>query len=771
MARIAIGPISSGRAAAAAPSFSQLLFLIAGVYSLLLPAGALEWLAYGRGMLLAFAAALCLALWAALRLGRRWGACAFGAGALLWGAALLALWDQVWAQLSQIAGILLGTAAEEVIPAGWTALLFTAAAVLLLFALEFLLHLHVAACFFTAVPALLGPMVGLRPTVASIACMALFQFSFLSVHLVGLRPRRASFSPAERGRLAAVSGRLTAAVLAAAVLIALPAAARHVDGLWQSIYEAEGFFLGAVRQLSGEAEQPVSGGDVSRGTNYRTGTEQLRLYASRKPTETLYLRGFSGGEYVGGDWIPADDEAVFAQIAGGEAGQAWLRTPNELGQRLLTSQMLRIYYSMYFVLNSIVQWGEEDPAPIALSVQHSSDTYETRYVPYYSASSREWNGTGGYGFLYYEQDDVNVDWDAMPPELGAYWYRWVQNVYEEAIQEAYTAVPRGLLPRLAALCEEHPLEGLEDITAFILYTLHSQASYTLTPGWFPANEDVVEAFLFDVGCGYCEHFAAAGTLMYRLYGIPARYAAGYAVAPEEFVLQEDGTWLASVTDESAHAWVEIFLDNYGWTPVEVTPAADGSSAASYPGFDSGLLSELTAEHGWALEASASVSGIGGEAAEAGDAAETRLFPGLSIDWAEHRDLLLVLAACGIYTLCLAPLLLEFRRLRHLRRLERAGCRSIFVRLLELLRFAGLPEGYDGLEEDFPAQAAAVLSCVKAEDLARLQRIVSAAAFGPDAPSLEEEGFAWQLYSQAAQDVQRRLSWRKKLLFRYWHTFG
>lgn len=142
-----------------------------------------------------------------------------------------------------------------------------------------------------------------------------------------------------------------------------------------------------------------------------------------------------------------------------------------------------------------------------------------------------------------------------------------------------------LLGSGAALCREHPASDLAEATSVILSVLENSTSYTLTPGSAPVNTDIVEYFLFESREGYCVHYASAATLMYRLYGIPARYGAGYAVQPSDFVRQEDGTWVAEVTDESAHAWTEIFLEDYGWTPVEVTPASDGSMLASYPGFD------------------------------------------------------------------------------------------------------------------------------------------------------------------------------------------
>ena len=163
------------------------------------------------------------------------------------------------------------------------------------------------------------------------------------------------------------------------------------------------------------------------------------------------------------------------------------------------------------------------------------------------------------------------------------------------------------------------MEDLEHITTFILYTLQSNASYTRTPGMFPFNEDPVEYFLFQGKEGYCQHFASAAVLMYRLYGVPARYATGYAVSPSAFQEQADGTYRAVVTDESAHAWPEIFIGtyravvtdesahawpeifirDYGWTPVEVTPMGEGITAG-YPGFDTEIFQNIMTDTGWDL---------------------------------------------------------------------------------------------------------------------------------------------------------------------------
>lgn len=94
----------------------------------------------------------------------------------------------------------------------------------------------------------------------------------------------------------------------------------------------------------------------------------------------------------------------------------------------------------------------------------------------------------------------------------------------------------------------------------------------------PNDTDVVEYFLTEGHAGYCMHFASAGVLLLREMGIPARYASGYIAKQGAFEEQADGSWLCEITDRNAHAWVEIYLDNIGWVPVEMTPGYSGSAA-------------------------------------------------------------------------------------------------------------------------------------------------------------------------------------------------
>ena len=81
----------------------------------------------------------------------------------------------------------------------------------------------------------------------------------------------------------------------------------------------------------------------------------------------------------------------------------------------------------------------------------------------------------------------------------------------------------------------------------------------------PANQDLVDYVLFDNRRGYCEHYAAAMTVMLRDLGIPARVVVGYAPGQYD---PDTGSWL--YLQSNAHAWVEVYFPGFGWIPFEPT---------------------------------------------------------------------------------------------------------------------------------------------------------------------------------------------------------
>ena len=137
--------------------------------------------------------------------------------------------------------------------------------------------------------------------------------------------------------------------------------------------------------------------------------------------------------------------------------------------------------------------------------------------------------------------------------------------------------------RIVALAEEvagsgEPAEQARRIESFLMqeydYSLDLLGMRTDTP---------VEDFLFNWRRGHCEYFASSMVLMLRAIGIPARLVTGYLGG--EYNPFED---YYVVRQSNAHAWVEAFLPQQGWTTFDPTPP-------------SGL--PLSSKVGWSLLAS------------------------------------------------------------------------------------------------------------------------------------------------------------------------
>ena len=95
--------------------------------------------------------------------------------------------------------------------------------------------------------------------------------------------------------------------------------------------------------------------------------------------------------------------------------------------------------------------------------------------------------------------------------------------------------------------------------------LDANCQYDASAPAAPEGVDPIYYFLTESQRGYCMHYASAATLMLRAAGVPARYVSGFA-ADIPKGRQTD------VPDRAAHAWVEVWVDGFGWYPVEVTPA-------------------------------------------------------------------------------------------------------------------------------------------------------------------------------------------------------
>ncbi len=147
---------------------------------------------------------------------------------------------------------------------------------------------------------------------------------------------------------------------------------------------------------------------------------------------------------------------------------------------------------------------------------------------------------------------VRHQWQtSLPPERLAKWLR----------------LPAGYNPRTLALAQS--LRRADDPAASARAVLdlfrRERFRYTLEP---PAlGRDTVDDFLFSTRAGFCEHYAAAFTVLMRAMGIPARVVTGYQGGELNPV---DG--YLTVRQSDAHAWSEIWLAGRGWVRIDPTAA-------------------------------------------------------------------------------------------------------------------------------------------------------------------------------------------------------
>lgn len=120
-------------------------------------------------------------------------------------------------------------------------------------------------------------------------------------------------------------------------------------------------------------------------------------------------------------------------------------------------------------------------------------------------------------------------------------------------------------------------EGEEDLytkATRIRSYLESKCIYTDAPSSydFALQGDFVNWFLNSQKRGNSAAFAAAAVLAFRECGVPARYAEGYMITDADAAnLQAAGQAVANLTEDNAHAWVEVYIDGIGFVPIEVTP--------------------------------------------------------------------------------------------------------------------------------------------------------------------------------------------------------
>lgn len=319
-----------------------------------------------------------------------------------------------------------------------------------------------------------------------------------------------------------------------------------------------------------------------------TGKKVLEIKSNKPPVTSVYIKGFYGTDYENGNW--RYDDSAFRKACR-EAG----KSAEEMAQQIF--QMPYEKWNEYYNLSM----------DITYEIIYTGTTGDVAYVPYasdYASLDENYTLMGDY-LLKKSIWDSSITVNSINAGMQLSDWRYVdigeENEFFNTLSEAYLQVPEEAKIFLeqatseidAAMSEntlsdayssiyrepsenDHRIRYGEKVASY----LASQMYYSLKLDELPAGTDPIEYALTESHEGYCMHFASAATLLLRQGGVPARYVSGYTIDRSAFQYNaETGIYTAEVGDYMAHAWVEIYLENIGWVPLEVTP---GSSLDNLP---------------------------------------------------------------------------------------------------------------------------------------------------------------------------------------------
>lgn len=289
------------------------------------------------------------------------------------------------------------------------------------------------------------------------------------------------------------------------------------------------YFNGKLEIFSNQYEDT----DLSKSIGSGPGYDVFKFYSTE--SGFIYFRDRSWGEYNKTGWygaVPYDTSFTYHSLS--FPGQALFSANIESTD--ITLEFLvdnESYLLPYFSLDSLV--GNDD-------VHIYGDT--SKVIDFHT--------------ILYEYDFLNrlllTDSQLTEDEIK----------YRTFVYEHYLNVPESTRQGLNEIVLKNGISAdsntlIYDIQNYIMNT----ATYNLEFDYPDDVDDIVLYFLNVAKEGICQHYAAAATLMYRIFGIPARYTGGYIGLASPY------SWSYVSTDQ-AHAWVEIYIDGFGWVPIEVT---------------------------------------------------------------------------------------------------------------------------------------------------------------------------------------------------------
>ena len=162
--------------------------------------------------------------------------------------------------------------------------------------------------------------------------------------------------------------------------------------------------------------------------------------------------------------------------------------------------------------------------------------------------------------------------------------------YNRYVRDTYTSVPdseKENIRRFISEFESTDGDNAGIVSNKTLYAygmceyLRSHYAYSLTAdNTSDKSNTMLGNFLFGTKQGHCALYASAMTLALREKGIPARYITGFTTGKLE-LNGSTGMYEKTIHENSLHAWVEVYTEDFGWLPFDPTGYGGNSISGDY----------------------------------------------------------------------------------------------------------------------------------------------------------------------------------------------
>jgi transglutaminase-like putative cysteine protease len=433
------------------------------------------------------------------------------------------------------------------------------------------LHSSFLSVFLFLPPVMLGIFNGNLPKLTSLMLLII---SFIVTHSLAVSSFKSGI---------AAAGIAVISTLVISFIVVPSFSTSRISSLKQSIRVSQESLFGApgsnsqgnvITNVISSLKGQFAGNAVSLQNEeiHYTGKEMMSLETNIKPdTVRMLIKTYSGGFYTGYSW---EEYAGFSEFNS---------SLNDL-----SFQNGNIYSNNSSISNiSILRTGYmDDYMPVPYFFENTDQIFSEQDFYYRNTYLNPIQFRTCNGIISSLNPEVYFDRSSHKCTISAFLpssYNGLSKKYSDYVNNTYMLVPDTIRADIDSIFSNTALSfsSLSDVCSVVTDTLSSVASYNLSPPEMPNGSDFCDYFLRVNKSGYCQHFATAGVMMFRYFGIPARYAVGYSVPSSDFNggKLSDGSsgFVCSVKDDMAHAWVEIYISNLGWVPVDVTPLA-GSAA-------------------------------------------------------------------------------------------------------------------------------------------------------------------------------------------------